>query len=38
MPKKKTMEELIKDLRAGQSDLEQGGGPERQAKQKKKAS
>ena len=33
--KKKTMEDLIKDLRAKRSELEQGGGPDRQAKQRK---
>jgi methylmalonyl-CoA carboxyltransferase large subunit len=33
--KKKTMEELTKDLRARREQLEQGGGPDRQEKQKK---
>ena len=33
--KKKTMEDLIKDLRAKKKDLEQGGGPDRQDKQRK---
>src|SRR4051794_37531818 len=32
---KKTMEELTKDLRAKKEQLQQGGGPDRQAKQKK---
>jgi methylmalonyl-CoA carboxyltransferase large subunit len=33
--KKKTMEELIRDLRAKRAELEQGGGADRQAKQRK---
>jgi len=33
--KKKTMEDLIQDLHAKRAELEQGGGPDRQAKQRK---
>jgi methylmalonyl-CoA carboxyltransferase large subunit len=33
--KKKTMEELIRDLRAKRAELEQGGGADRQAQQRK---
>ena len=35
MSAKKSMEDLIKDLRAKRGQLEQGGGPDRLAKQKK---